>query len=111
MELGDFVQAETAVVTAANEGVNQGKVWTRVRRHGRATATMAFAAALLATLALLVSCDSGTTKAPPAKPERRASRGKVFGPRLAFTADTMWYCSMEAATSAPCRATPITGRT
>ena len=69
MKMRDFVQAETTVVTAANEGANKSKLWKRVRCQGRAPATTAFAAALLVILALLVSCDSGTTKAPPAKPE------------------------------------------
>jgi hypothetical protein len=69
MKMGDFVQAEATVVTAANEGVNEGKVWKMARRHGRAPATTAFAAALLVFLALLASCDSSKTNAPPAKPE------------------------------------------
>ena len=68
MKMGDFVQAGTTVV-AANEGVTEGKAWRTVRRHGRAQAATAFAAALLVILALLASCDSGTTNAPPAKPE------------------------------------------
>jgi len=67
MKMGDFVQAETTVVTAADEGVNRSR--KRMRCRGRAPATIAFAAALLVILAMLVSCDSGTTKAPPAKPE------------------------------------------
>jgi hypothetical protein len=68
MKMGDFVQAGTTAVAAANEDVHKGKDWKAVRRPDRARAT-AFAAALLAILALLVNCDSGTTKAPPAKPE------------------------------------------
>jgi hypothetical protein len=67
MKMGHFVQAETTVVTAADEGVNKSR--KRVRCQGHAPATTAFAAALLVILAMLVSCDSGTTKAPPAKPE------------------------------------------
>src|ERR1700733_3626248 len=67
MKMGDFVQAETTVVTAADEGVNRSR--KRVRCRGRAPATIAFAVALLVILAMLVSCASGTTKAPPAKPE------------------------------------------
>lgn len=69
MKMGDFVQAETTVVAAANEGVTEAKSWKAMRRHGRALATTAFAAALLVILALLASCDSSKTNAPPAKPE------------------------------------------
>jgi hypothetical protein len=69
MKMGDSVQAETTVVTAANEGVNESKAWKMARRQGRARATMAFAAALLVILALLASCDSSKTNTPPAKPE------------------------------------------
>jgi hypothetical protein len=69
MKMGDFVQAEATVVAAANEGVTEGKAWKTVRRQGRAPATTAFAVALLVILALFASCDSGTTNAPPAKPE------------------------------------------
>jgi hypothetical protein len=69
MKMGDFVQAETTVVTAANEGVNRGKASKSVRRQGHAPATATLAAAILMILALLVSCNSGTTNAPPAKPE------------------------------------------
>jgi len=69
MEMGDFVPAETTVVAAANEGVDEGKAWKTVRRHGRALATTAFAAALLVILVLLASCDSSKTNSPPAKPE------------------------------------------
>jgi hypothetical protein len=68
MKMGDFVQAGTTVV-AAHEGVNEGEAWKMVRRHGHAPATTAFAAALLVILALLASCDSSKTNAPPAKPE------------------------------------------
>jgi hypothetical protein len=69
MKTGDFVQPETAVVAAAIEGMNEGKAWKIGRRPGRAPATMALAAVLLAILALLVSCDSSKTNTPPAKPE------------------------------------------
>ena len=68
MKMGDFVQAETTVIPAANEGVNEGKAWKTVRRQDRARATTAFAA-LLVILALLASCDSSKTNTPPAKPE------------------------------------------
>jgi hypothetical protein len=69
MKTGDFVQPETAVVAAAIEGMNEGKAWKIGRRPGRALATTALAAVLLAILALLVSCDSSKTNTPPAKPE------------------------------------------
>jgi hypothetical protein len=69
MKTGDFVQPETAVVAAAIEGMNEGKAWKIGRRPGRARATTALAAVLLAILALLVSCDSSKTNTPPAKPE------------------------------------------
>jgi hypothetical protein len=69
MKTGDFVQPETAVVAAAIEGMNEGKAWKIGRRPGRAPATTALAAVLLAILALLVSCDSSKTNTPPAKPE------------------------------------------
>jgi hypothetical protein len=69
MKTGDFVQPETAVVAAAIEGMNEGKAWKIGRRPGRALATTALAAVLLAILALLVSCDSSKTNTPPAKSE------------------------------------------
>jgi hypothetical protein len=69
MKMGDFVQAETTAVAATSEGVNEGKAWKMVRRHGHAPAATAFAAALLVILALLASCDSSKTNAPTAKPE------------------------------------------
>jgi len=69
MKMGDFVQAETTVVPAPNEGVNEGKAWKTMRRQGSAQATTAFAAAFLVILALLTSCDSSKTNAPPVKPE------------------------------------------
>lgn len=69
MKTGDFVPAGTTVVAAAHEGMNEGKAWKTVRRQGRVRLTMAFSAALLVTLALLASCDSSKTNAPPAKPE------------------------------------------
>jgi len=69
MKMEDFVQAGTTVAAAANEGVNRSKARKIERRFGSTTAKMAFAAALAAILALLVSCDSSKTNAPPAKPE------------------------------------------
>ncbi len=68
MKMEDFVRAVTTVVAAANEGVNKGKAWKKARHQDRARATI-FAVALVAILALLVSCDSSKTNAPPAKPE------------------------------------------
>jgi hypothetical protein len=69
MKMGDFVQAETTVVAAANEEVNKGKARKTLRRRDCTLAARAFAAALLSILALLASCDSSKTNSPPAKPE------------------------------------------
>jgi hypothetical protein len=69
MKMGDFVQPETAVANAFSGGVNEGKARGTVRRDGRAPTTAVLAAVLPVILALLVSCDSSKTNAPPAKPE------------------------------------------
>jgi len=69
MKMGDFVQPETAVANAFSGGVNEGKACGTVRRDGRAPTTAVLAAVLPVILALLVSCDSSKTNAPPAKPE------------------------------------------
>jgi len=71
MKMRDFVQPETAAVTAVNEGVvARTKDTTRtVSRDGRASVTTIFVAALLMILALLAGCNSNPANTPQAKPE------------------------------------------
>ena len=72
MKMRDFVQPETAVVTAVLEQVMEDKTRRMVLRRERASAMTTFAAALLAILVLLAGCDSNTAKPPQAKPEPKA---------------------------------------
>jgi hypothetical protein len=72
MKMRDFVQPETAVVTAVLEQVMEDKTRRMVLRRERASAMTTFAAALLAIIVLLAGCDSNTAKPPQAKPEPKA---------------------------------------
>jgi hypothetical protein len=86
MKMRDFVQPETAVVTAVPAGINEDKTRRMAVRDGRAPAMTTCAATLIVILALLSGCDSNTATQPQAKPEPkppelltgRAAFQKVF---------------------------------
>jgi hypothetical protein len=73
MKVRDFVQPETAVVTAVHEDVTirvarEAERGRAVSRDQHAPATMTLVATLLMML-VLVGCNSNTTNTPPDKPE------------------------------------------
>jgi hypothetical protein len=72
MKMRDSVPPETAAVTAVSAGMIQDKPRRMVLRERRAPASAGFVAALLILLALLVACDSNSTRPPEAKPESKA---------------------------------------